>query len=438
MTIKQIYKFISKDVWRITAEDAGRGKSILVGTIKTLILSVKGYNTNDIGMRANSLSYSMMFAIVPILALIFAIAKGFGFENVIHDFLDKSFLRNYGYGLVNTIMEFVERYLETAQGGAFIGVGIFVLLWAVYSFFRNVEMSFNKIWQVEQSRSILRQFTNYITVLLMIPIIIIASSGASIFMNSHAAHEGICALSPARELILKVAPWVTSWLIFILIYKTIPNTQVKWSSTIFPGILIGTLVQLLQTFSVYIIVFLSRTSVVYGTFAAIPLLLMWLQWTCLMILVGAEMSYAIQNKENFNYLDDEQRMSRRYKDYLTLYICHKVVKQFENGDSPLSAEDIATSNNVPVRIVNQLIGRLVDVRILTAIMPTSEKEKRRFQPALDINKLTVGMVFERIEAQGEEDFLTKLPKEMKVFWEKWDSLYTDNSEVSNILVKDLI
>lgn len=257
---QKLYRFVAHDVWRTTADELGQGKGFLLGALKTLILSIRGFNDNDISMRANSLTYSMMFAVVPILALIFAIARGFGFEQVIQTYLEQSFLSDYG--VVDTIMQFVQRYLETARGGAFIGVGLFVLLWAVYSFFRNVESSFNKIWQVNKSRSYVRQFTNYIAILILIPILLVASSGISIMINSKEAEIGLTHLMHLNEAFVKFIPWLTSWLIFTLMYKIIPNTKVRLTSTLFPGILIGTLVQALQAGSVYIIVFLSRTSVV--------------------------------------------------------------------------------------------------------------------------------------------------------------------------------
>ncbi|MBQ9339292.1 MAG: YihY/virulence factor BrkB family protein [Paludibacteraceae bacterium] len=434
--IKKAYQFVTQDVWRMSPKGKNKRRDFGIQVIKTLVLSVRGFNENDINMRANALTYSLMFATVPIMAFIIAIGRGFGFEQVIEDYLNQSFLGKFD--IVPTIMEFVERYLETAQGGVFIGVGILVLLWAVYSFFQNVESSFNRIWQVGKSRSIIRQLANYLTVLLLIPILLIVSSGISIYLNSQMAEVALFAEATVMELILKSIPWLISWTMFFLIYKTIPNTQVSLNSALIPGILVGTLVQILQMATVYFIMFLSRTSIVYGVFAAIPLLLMWLQWTCLLILIGAELSYAIQNNESFDFEADVRQMSRRYKDYLTLYILCQIVKRFEKGESALCAADIAKHDNLPVRIVNQLLSRLCTVKLITQIGTEDENTVPTYQPALDINKITIGLVFNRIDAQGSELFLPDLPAGMQKFWEKWLEIKNSYHDIDKVLIKDLI
>ena len=423
-------------MWRTRGHEVSTSKRLGLGTLKTIVLAIKGFNQNDINMRANSLTFSMMFAIVPIMALIIAVARGFGFENIIEDWLNESFLSSYN--IVPTIMGFVNRYLETAQGGAFLGIGLVILLWAVYSFFRNVESSMNKIWEVEQSRSIVRQFANYLTILIMVPILIVLSSGVSIFFSTHAGEMALSAhFSKLHEILLKSIPWLSTCLMLTLLYWIVPNTKVRAASAIAPGLLIGSIVYLLQSLSVYLIMFLSRTSIVYGTFAAIPLLLTWLQWTCLLILTGAELSYSIQNKEKLDFAAETVRMSRRYKDYLTLYICQQIIQRFEKGLTPLTANEIAQTDNLPVRNINNLLSRLTEVKILCKVMPENELEEVRYQPAMDINKITVGLVISYIEQQGEAEFFTNLPEPMNAFWTRWQTLREQVTDYQNWLVKDL-
>ncbi len=431
----KIYKFATQDIWRMTVRGTNRKRDIALQTIKTIILSVRGFSDDDINMRANSLTYSLMFAAVPILAFIVAIGRGFGFEKVIEEYLNNSFLGQFD--IVPTIMEFVQRYLETAQGGVFIGVGLIILLWAVYSFFQNVESSFNKIWQVGKSRSVFRQLTNYLTILLLIPILLIVSSGISIFLNTQMAELAFFSDGHVKEFIAKSIPWIMSWVMFFLMYYIIPNTRVNFVSALIPGVLVGTMVQLLEIATVYFIMFLSRTSIVYGVFAAIPLLLMWLQWTCLLILFGAEMSYAIQNNESFDFETDVRHMSRRYKDYLTLYVYWQIVKRFEAAEPAVDAKWLAKTNNLPLRIVNQLLSRLCEVKLLSAIMSEDEKEETKYQPSSDISTLTIGTFFSRIDAQGSELFLPNLPDNMRDFWTRWKELKQADYDMNTTLVKDL-
>ncbi len=428
--------FLRYDLWRPSARENTKyrfGRN----TLKTIILSVQGYQEDKINDKADALTYSMLFAIVPIIAIIFAIAKGFGFGNVIEEKLQNvTFLQELN--LVPTIMEMVERYLETAQGGVFVGVGILVLLWAVYSFFNSIESSFNDIWSVKKSRNILRQFTTYIVIVLMIPVLLVCTSGVSVFVNTSVADLPFFAtMAPVREFLLKLFPFIVCWIIFSVLYWAIPNTKVGFWAAVVPGVLIGTCFQLLQMLSVYLIAFLSRTSIVYGTFAAIPLLLTWLRYSCLMIFVGAELSYAIQNNEYYDYQTDMENMSRRYKDYLTLYIVYVIVKNFENNEQPLSAHDIAQHNHLPIRLVNNLTGRLLETQILREIY-VEGKEDKTFMPAMDIHQLTVAKVFTSIDKQGSELFLQSPTQEMQVFWERWNEIDQAPVDANTLLIKDLL
>ncbi|MCQ2348633.1 MAG: YihY/virulence factor BrkB family protein [Paludibacteraceae bacterium] len=436
-TWNNIKSFLTVELWHITPTDIASGfKRTVYSALKTVILSIRGFVDKDLNIRASGLTYALMFAIVPILAMVLAVAKGFGFADVIEQNLNDSFLGQMN--MVPMIMGFVERYLETAQGGAFIGVGLLILLWAVYSFFRTVEQSFNGIWNVRQSRSIPRQLTNYIFILFLIPILMVVTSGLSIFLNTAAAGlSHVAFLRDMQTWLVKLLPFVIAWAVFTWMYIAIPNTKVRFISAAIPGVVIGTLFQLLQMLSVYIIVFLSRTSVVYGAFASIPLLLTWLQWSCLMILVGAEMSFSIQNQDNFEYEKELNTMSRRYKDFVMLYLLAVIVRRFEQDEQPFTAHDLAQQEHIPARLVAQLVGRLTEVGLLREVH-LEGREERSYQPALDTHRITIGMVLQRIDCQGAEAFLQHISADMQTFWERFVDIKQTHSTLDQVYLRDLL
>ncbi len=429
-------EFIQKDLWHTAGSDiASRAKRLVYAVLKTVILSVRGFVNKDLNLRASGLTYSLMFAIVPILAMVLAVAKGFGFEGIIEQHLNESFLGQMN--MVPTVMGFVERYLDTAHGGAFIGVGLLILLWAVYSFFRTVEQLFNNIWNVRQSRSLGRQLTNYIFILFLIPVLMVVTSGLSIFLNT--AASGLAQvewLMNMQTWLVKFLSFVVAWAIFTWLYMAIPNTKVRFVSAVIPGIVIGTLFQLLQMLSVYIIVFLSRTSVVYGAFASIPLLLTWLQWSCLMLLIGAEMSFSIQNQEDFDYETELNTMSRRYKDYVMLYLLHVIVVRFEEGQPSLTAHELAKQEHLPTRLVSRLLSRLTEVGILCEVHMDGVEE-RTYQPALDTHVITLGMVNDRIDCQGLERFLVHTSPAMDTFWHRYLEAKQTHTSLGEVYLRDL-
>lgn len=435
--ISEIIDFLRYDLWRRTAtEYNGFFQRLGYGILRTIALVVRGFTSKNLNATAKSLTFSLIFAIVPILAMIVAVAKGFGVETVIEKQLNNSFIGETG--LVPTIMEMVQRYLETAQGGLFIGVGILILLWAVYSFFDSVESAFNSIWNVQKSRSVLRQATTYIAIVVLIPVLLVCSAGITIFV--HSAVESsvhVQALSVfMRTSGVKFLQFVICWLFFVCMYIAIPNTKVRFMSALIPGILMGTLFQLLQMFSLYLITLLSRTSIVYGAFATLPILMTLLQYTSLLILIGAQMSFAIQNNNQFEYEQDLNSMSRRYKDFVMLYLLSIIIKRFEADEEPLTAHELAVRDHLPIRLVNQLLSRLEETKILREVY-VEGKEDRTFQPALDTHKISVGLVLDRIDAQGTEQFLHSTTPEMQAFWEHYLQAKKEHTSLDKIFVNEL-
>jgi membrane protein len=432
--IVHIYNFLRYEIWQVTEYELSKVRRYSYRFIKTIILAIRGFVVDNLYIRASALTYSILFAIVPLFALIVAVAKGFGFEEII-----VNSLRGTQVGQANfipTIMEFVDRYLKTAQGGIFIGVGLLVLLASVMSFFRQVERAFNSIWQVKKQRSFGRQLSTYFSSVLIIPVLIIFSSGLSIFFNSKVSQSFIYdVLTPLLRFGVKFTPYIINWLVFTILYLVIPNTRVRLYNALIAGLVAGTAFQLFQLLYIHGQNYLSRYNIVYGSFAAIPLLFLWLQVSCVIVLFGAEISYASQNIQNFEYEFDTNHISTRYKNFLTLFITYVVVKRFENQQESLTAEDIAHTYRLPIRIVNQLITKLVEVAVFIEVQTG---KTMTYLPAFDINKLTVNLLFSRLDNHGSELFLANKNEMLDSFWQKTLNLKEQSDEtIQHVLVKDL-
>ena len=434
--INRMLNFIQYDIWRITEHELSKTRRITYRFIKTLVLGTRGFIDQDLNVKASGLTYSILFAVIPTFAMIIAIAKGFGIEKLIRSSLEGTFIGQAD--LIPQVMQFVERYLETTQGGLFIGIGLAVLFYSVMNFFMQVEKAFNGIWQVKKSRSLVRQFSTYFSSLLVIPVLIVLSSGLSIFINTAIAQSFLYnVLSPFLRFGVKFAPYIIDWIVFTIMYLVIPNTKVRFSNALIAGVVAGTAFQLFQFLYIHGQVYLSRYNVVYGSFAAIPLLLLWLQISCLIVLLGAEISYASQNIRNFEYESDVNTMSTRYKNFLTLFITYVVVKQLENQKPPLSSTEISDTYRLPIRVVNQILMKLVDVSIFIEVFNETSKSKT-YQPAIDINQLTVNLLFNKLDNHGSELFLTNKNELLDSFWQKSLDIKKRNEErTEQLLVKDI-
>ena len=232
----KLINFLSHDIWRITENELSKTRRLLYRFVKIVVLAVRAFITERLNVKASALTYSILFAVVPMFALIIAIGRGFGVENLIEKSLEESFVAQAN--MIPTVMGFVKRYLETTQGGLFIGVGLVILLVSVMNFFIQVELAFNEIWQVKKSRSVVNQFTMYFSAMLIIPFFIVLSSGISIYINTILNKSVFYdILSPFLRFSVKFTPYLLNWIIFTIMYLVIPNTKVKFKDAAIAGVL---------------------------------------------------------------------------------------------------------------------------------------------------------------------------------------------------------
>ena len=433
--IKYAFNFVRYDIWRITGNELSRTRRIFYNIIKTIFLAVRGFYKNQLGIRAAALTYSISFAIVPLIALISAIAKGFGIETTIEQALQDTFAAQAN--LIPTIMEYVKKYLDSMSGGVFIGIGLAILIYSVYNLFAQIEIALNDIWQVRKSRSVLKQFTLYFSGLLIFPILLAVSSGLSIYINNILKTTFLFQVfTPIMKFFVSLVPYLTSGLLFTLVYLIVPNTKVRFVNALIAGMITGFIFQVFQGMYVSGQINLTRYNAIYGGFAAIPLLLLWLNISCLIFLIGAEISYVSQNLRNFEYEVDTDNISRRYKRYLTIFVTYIIVKRFEANEPPMTDEQIVNQYKMPIRLLNQILTSLRDSNILA--VTENEKGIKAYIPAIDINQLTLKSMDSKLDMKGSELFLEYKNEEMDVFWQKMLSVQAKTDVIyDEILLKDI-
>jgi membrane protein len=231
---------------------------------------------------------------VPILAVVFAIARGFGYNK----YIEKWFLNSLSSQpeAANVIVGFVNSYLVHIQGGVFLGVGLIFMLYTVLMLVNNIEETFNQIWQVNNARPIMRSLANYLAMFLLFPIIIIVSMGLSIVMTTLADKiEDFMVLGPVVSKLLDMSPSLLLSILFIVLYVYMPNTKVRLSCAIVPGILAGLAMHVLQLFYIYAQIWVTGYNAIYGSFAALPLFMLWVQFSWTICLFGAQLTYTNQN-----------------------------------------------------------------------------------------------------------------------------------------------
>ena len=265
---------------------------------RIMYLTIRFFTEKRVTAQAAALTYSTLLSMVPILAVVFAIARGFGYNKYIEIWFRQ--MMSSQPQVADLIVDFVNRYLVHTQSGVFLGVGLLFMLYTVLMLVNNVEETFNEIWRVSNARPLMRSLVNYLAMFFVCPIVILVSMGLSIFMATVAdAVERFVLLSSAVRLLLDVSPFLLMSLLFVLLFVYMPNTKVKWSCAIIPGILAGGAMHLLQLFYIYSQIWVTGYNAIYGSFAALPLFMLWVQISWTICLLGAQLTYTNQNLNRF-------------------------------------------------------------------------------------------------------------------------------------------
>lgn len=427
--IKRILHFFQAEIWTPEMRSRSGRRGFIIRQIRIIMFAFKGFFEDRAALRASSLTYFTMLSIVPIFAMAFGVAKGFGFEDRMNEFIDNSFQEQDQ--MMTWIKGMVSDLLDNTKGGLVAGIGFVILFWSVIQVLNNIELSFNDIWQVKKARTPVRKFSDYLAMMIITPFAIALSGSFTVKINQAANNFEF--IQP----ILKLVPFASMWLLFTLIYIVMPNTKVKFKYALIAGIVAGTMYMLVQWGYFELQVGVTRFNTLYGSFAAIPLFLLWLQITWLIVLMGAEISFAYQNIENYELETEALELNHDNKRILSLLITHHIIKNFEEGGKAKNNDLLSHELGVPLRLLNELLFELVECGILVELASENMKDKR-YQPAIDINQITVDLLYSKLEKLGGDHLIVteseKVDKITRIHEHLLDAM---RESPSNVLIKNI-
>jgi membrane protein len=434
---KQLKKFLIDDIWRVSPSEVSAVRFFIYEVIKKLILAVRFFTNDRVVNRASALTYSTILAVVPILAVVFGIARGFGFSKYIEVWF-RDALAGQEH-VADVIIGFTDSYLVHAKSGIFLGFGLLLMLWTVMLLTNNIEKTFNEIWQVKKSRSLFRTITDYTAMFFLLPILIVVSTGISIFMATVVRElPDFLLLGPMMKALIDMMPYVMMSIMFIALYIFMPNTRVRISSVIVPGILAGCAFQGLQYFYIHSQIWVSSYNAIYGSFAAIPLFMLWTQLSWSICLFGAELSYASQNVEEYNFREDGSNISHRCRIMLSALLMSSVCRQFSEGKPAYTTLQLSRLHNIPIRLTTDLLYTLVCVHLLVEVANDDKGSPAVFLPYEDIDRLSVGVLVDRLESYGRESLKMSLKELYNDNWHRMIQKRMDYLEAEReIMLKDL-
>ncbi len=369
--------------------------------------------------------------------MLFAIARGFGFQNLMQTQLFRYFPAQQQ--ALETALNYVDNYLSQASQGAFIGIGVVFLLWTLISLMSNVEDTFNHVWSITTKRSFRRKLTDYTALFLLLPLLMVCSAGITIFMSDAVQRMfEFNALSPMKHRLLAFMPTIISWIIFTAAYYLVPNTKVKFKGALFSGVLCGTLFQVVQWLFVTGQVYVSKYNAIYGSFAFLPLLLIWLQLSWLIALAGVVLTYAWQNFDSFAYRDKAKEMSQSYTNNLAIAVLTQAVKRFKSQNGLLTRSDIIRNYDIPGTLADRLLSNLQQAGLLNRVsQDNGDKEEYAFQPAFDPDDFTLNDTLKRLARIGKSDFIPKADTSFTKVWSAIKAIQDIQQQANDIALLDL-
>jgi membrane protein len=433
-------KRLNDAIWHTPLAEISRGKSFILKQLRIIYLAAKGFSNHKVQLRASALTFYSVLSVVPIAAIAYAIAKGFGLDQNLKQLIIEKFQSEQM--VLNWLLQNATNAIEKTRGGYMAGVGVIILFWSVMALLNHMESSFNHIWQIRSSRPWYRKFTDYLTIMLIAPVFIILSSGLTgiiiLKLPEYMSQAPILDFfKPVISFLVKLTPYFLNWITLTILFIIMPNAKVKFVPALISGIIAGSILQGIQYLYIDLQFGITKLNAIYGSFAAVPLFIIWLQSSWSVVLLGAEITFANQNVSRYEMESDALNISNYQKRALVIMIMHMIIRNFILGEKPISAEYISGNLKIPVRLARDILQDLSSANLVSIIHENEEKQ-RLYQPALDVNRLTVSYVFSRLDKKGIEQIMVirnRNYEKIISMLETFDKLIAKSD--SNILIKDL-
>jgi membrane protein len=397
-------QLVEVDIWKTKLSALPKTKSLVYHNLRIVIITFHDFVRDKCGIKASALTYLSILSIVPVIATLFGIAKGFGLEINLQEQLKEFFS---GQEMVmDETFKYAQRMLDNAKGGVIASFSIGFLIFTVLTLFHNIEIAFNDIWDIKKQRSIIRKVTDYTSILVVAPLIFVIASSMTVVLNTQLdelvlKYELFDYAVTMLKLGLRIVPLLLICFMFTMFFLIMPYTKVRLLSAAWAGLLTGIIYHFVQYGYIEFQIGVSRYNAIYGSFAAVPLFFIWVQLSWIIVLFGAEFAFAHQNATRYNLKSDKLSLSYALRKKLALLVMMVITKNFEKGEKALEDSQIADKLGVPVRFILLIIQDLKDAELL--LETELPNDNIGYLPAIDIHKITIQFVFQKLELFGLND-----------------------------------
>ena len=395
-------------------------------------LAVIQFIDKNLFQYAGALAFNTVLAIVPLVALFFAISRGFGYNGIIETTIRQ--LLSSQPDAANYIIQFANSYLTNARSSAIIGFGVLVMLYSVIGLINNIETVFNVIWNVKQPRGYARRVMSYLSMFFLVPVTIVIVSGIHLAVSRYIGQSSAFAfLAPLLQRLIQLIPIAVITVVFMIVFKHVPNTRVQLRHTIVPALLAAIVTELLQRAYVYGQIFLSSYNAIYGSLAALPLFMLWVQFSWYIVLYFALLTHTSQDYDFYALCNGHDEISYNDRTLFSATLLSLICGNFKDGKEHYTASMLKKETGLPIRLIDLVLDDLCAVKILEQRLD-SESSEPTYAPYEDIDNITVSKMLDKLNARGNvfdhHSILDKInPKTMKQIKHIWNIYHTDMNEV---------
>jgi len=345
------------------------GAPFLVFIWQVLCAGVRDTFHGELQVRAASLVYSTLLALVPLIAVSFSVLKGFGVQGQLHGIISKLFssVGDDQEAIVNQIVGFV----DNMEVGVLGGLGLAILFYTVFSLIRKIETAINHCWRTYQSRSFGEGFTRYISIIIMGPVVLFAAMTMSASITNEPLYQSLSRVPGLAELIDwggQLLPYGMLVMAFTAIYYFLPNTYVRLRAALTGGVIAALLWFVFSMFFAQIVAGSSNYVAIYATFATMIIFMIWMFLAWLLLLFGASIAFYAQNPSFTRLAPDEEpaEISGQARERVALAVMRQIARNYAQGNEAPSIAVLSEELNIPLQSVSWVVSIMSESRLLTA------------------------------------------------------------------------
>jgi len=401
--IKKVNEFLTKDLWHLDTGSLNKFKAWLVYLLKLIYATVKGFTENELTLRAMSLVYTTLLSIVPLLAFSVSILKAFGIvDNQLEPFLI-NFMEPLGEKGVEITGQIIG-FIENINFGVLGIIGLVMLIYTSISLIMKIEDSLNHIWKVRKGRSLVRRFSDYITILLIGPVLMFAAIGLTASFESNAIVQKVLAIQPLGTLVLlsaKLIPYLFVFLVFTFIYAVIPNTKVKIKSAFIGGAIAGIAWQTTGWVFAFSVAKSTKYAAIYSSLAVLILFMIWLYINWLILLIGAQIAYCHQNLKTLDLGRTIFQLSSKVKEKMAFLVMYLIGCNFYHNEEKWTLDSLVNYLGLPQESVDTTLSELKDKNLILEV----GDDPTFYLPAKDIEVITLAEIIDAARTNRETPLL---------------------------------